>query len=196
MSLNMQGKARLGVAVALLLVAGVGNAAISISTTLSGTEPTTTPRVFRDGVASTCGGKAFPGTNASTVNYDIHTVYNNGPSRCVTVSVDVGTCGTNMFATAYTTPVNVAALATNYLGDQGSSVTQPFSFVAPGYSAIDILVTSVTGVITTPCTYSISSAELDSAASQAIPTLSGWGLAILSGLLGIAAFGWRRFRRI
>ncbi|MBI3149046.1 MAG: IPTL-CTERM sorting domain-containing protein [Betaproteobacteria bacterium] len=180
---------------ALFFAVSASHAAFNISTTLSGAEPTINPRVFRDAIPSTCGGKVFPGTWAATVNYDVHTVYNNGPSRCVTVNVDVGTCATNVFVTAYTTPVNVAALATNYLGDQGSSITQPFSFVAPGNSSIDILVTSATSVVSTPCSYTISSAELDAGVWQSIPTLSGWGLALLSGLLGFGALALRRFRR-
>ena len=133
------------VIVGALAFAPAADANITINGTLSATDPSlTVARVFRDGIASTCASaKAFPGTvPGSPFQYDAYTVHNSGPSRFVTVNVDVGTCGTNVFTTAYSGSFNPANLATNYVADQGSSATQPFSFVASANGTYVLMVSA------------------------------------------------------
>jgi len=170
--------------------------AIAVSTGFDGTEPTIPGRIFRDGNASTCAGKAFPGTLAvPNILYDTFVFNNNGPERCVTVNFDTGTCGTSAHASAYLGSFNPLDLSQNYLGDVGSSVTQPFSFIAPANSSVVIVVTTTGGP--TVCNYSFSSQELDAQqrnpATADIPTLQEWALALMGLLLG--GLVWRRSRR-
>jgi hypothetical protein len=99
------------------------------------------PRIFRDGVASVCTPpKSPPGTfGAATYNFDLYYFQNcDGGEKCVTVNVDNGACGTNVHGVAFsgrfpagTGYADMAGGAT-YIGDQGSSLTGPFSFVIPG----------------------------------------------------------------
>lgn len=190
---------RLVLACCLPLLVSQVHAAINIAGTLTDTDPTTSSRLLRDGVVSTCAApKGFPGTfGTGPFAYDTHTAYNPGASQCVTVNVDVDTCGTNVFVAAYLGSVDPTNLATNYLADQGSSVTGAFRFIAPANSAIAFLVTS-TSSVPTSCSYTITSTELmpTQAASlpvQAVPTLTEWTLLLLSTLLAGVAF--RRVQR-
>lgn len=192
--------AALALASTIVFAPTAAQAAIQIDGSLGPTNPTVTTRLFRDGNASTCGSpKAFPGTFGSgPLAYQTHTVYNTGPSQCVTVNVDVGTCGTNVFVGAYLGSVDPGNLGTNYLADQGSSVTQPFSFVAPAGSTIALLVTNTSGVPTPACTYTITSSELMAAAAPtepvAVPTLAELALLLLSGLLALVTMAQLRRR--
>ncbi len=78
-------------------------------------------RLFRDGVASTCANKAFPGTSAGSHLYDTYSYVNTtGQSQCITVSYAAKSTG-DVFVAAYNNSFNPAALSTNYLGDGGLS---------------------------------------------------------------------------
>ncbi len=105
-------------------------------------------RIFRDAIPSACPSKVYPGIfNAGTTyNYTAIRFYNSdtGPT-CITVNFDPNSgaapCTTNGHAMIYqgaggvsTTPYDPANQGTNYLGDVGSSATQPFSAtVEPGW---------------------------------------------------------------
>lgn len=97
-------------------------------------------RIFRDGIAGACPSKVYPGifNAATTYNYEAFTYTNtSGVAACVTVNFDpnAGTtpCATNAHASAYLGSYDPNNQATNFLGDVGSSITQPFSFeVAAG----------------------------------------------------------------
>lgn len=122
--------------------AGVVQTAFSGSNTQDG-------RVFRDGVPSTCPGKAYPGFFNAGTNYHYETfTYDNtsGATACVTVNFDpnAGTnpCGTNAHASAYIGSYDPANQAANFVGDVGSSVTQPFSFDVPGGQSMVLVVTN------------------------------------------------------
>jgi hypothetical protein len=107
-------------------------------------------RITRNGVASTCPSMAFPGITNPGTSYGYHAIqFSNWSSNpvCITVNVLVdgtSTCGTNAHASVYQSvdglnpaPYDPLNLATNYLGDLGSSVSQPFSVtVNPGYFEI------------------------------------------------------------
>lgn len=94
-------------------------------------------RIFRDANASICEPpKPYPGTFfPDDYVFDIYGYANaNASDLCVTVNFDTGTCGPNAHAQSFAYGFDQnrgAANAINYLGDVGSSLTQPFSFVVP-----------------------------------------------------------------
>ncbi|MCE2788913.1 MAG: dockerin type I domain-containing protein [Saprospiraceae bacterium] len=105
-------------------------------------------RIFRDGVAAACPQKTYPGIFNAATNYGYTTVQfvNCGTTPiCLTVNFDPNTgatpCGTNAHAAVYQsadganpTPYNPAAQSVNFIGDVGSSVTQPFAVtIKPGF---------------------------------------------------------------
>jgi hypothetical protein len=169
----------------------IGN--IIVTTSFNGTEPTMPNRVFRNGVPSACGAaKPFPGTFAAVVPYEVNTLFNNGPAQCVSVQFDATTCnsGLAVFFTAYAGSFDPANLATNYLGDAGSSTaTGSFSFTAPANSAVAIMASGVVSGVPVVCSYTISSAQLSRGqfgpAAGAIPALSPWALAALGVLVAL-----------
>lgn len=125
--------------------AGVVSAAFTGSTTQLG-------RIFRDGVASACPGKAYPGifNAATTYNYEVFSYSNTGATSCVTINFDPNTgpgtpCGTNAHMSAYLNSYDPNNQGTNFLGDVGSSVTQPFSFDVAGGNEMVLVVTNTSG---------------------------------------------------
>ena len=115
-------------------------------------------RIFRDGVASTCPSKAYPGifNVGINFNYDAYTFVNNmAAAQCITVNFDPdtvsGACTTNAHASAYLTSYNPASQATNFVGDVGSSAAQPFSFEVPANGTFLVVVTNTTAQAT--CSY-------------------------------------------
>lgn len=135
-----------------------------INGTFEVTSPTQMGRIFRDGIPSTCSPEAYPGIfNAGTqYNYNVYGPYANpgSNSSCVTISFDVGTCGTNAHASAYMNSYDPANQGDNYLGDVGSSVTQPFSVTLPAGEDLVIAVSTTAAVVTAPCSYSFSIANV------------------------------------
>lgn len=167
----------------------VGPSAVTASGTMDGTEPTAPARLFRDAVASTCvPAKTYPGTSGSGNAYRTHTVYNNGAAQCVTVNYDEGTCSTSVHLAAYAGSFDPNNLATNYLGDVGSSMTQSFSFMAPANSPVVLVAFDNFGTAAR-CTYSYSSNELSAAAASttSIPTLSEWGMMFMASFMVLGA---------
>lgn len=168
---------------ALLWAAPVAHAAVTLNGTvnMSATLPT---RLLRDAVPSSCGSpKTFPGTFGSgTFGYTTHTVYNPGAAQCVTINVDVGTCGANVFVAAYLGAFNPANLSANYLADQGSSATGSFSFTAPAGSTITLMASNTSAVAA--CNYTITSTQLmPNAVPVPVPALTTWTLLALSLLM-------------
>jgi hypothetical protein len=106
-------------------------------------------RLTRDGVPSTCPGKANPGlfTNSGIRSYDVYRHRNtSGHPVCIDVDLTVhnpSTCGVNAFAQA-NSPFSALNPSAHYLGDAGSSDSvQSFSFtVGPGQS-FDVVVGQV-----------------------------------------------------
>lgn len=106
--------------------------------------------VLRDAIPSVCPSKVFPGVInlATTYNYEAFTYSNiSGAGACVTVNFDPATagaspCGTNAHASAYLNSYDPTNQATNYVGDVGSSVTQPFSFTVPAATNLVLVVTN------------------------------------------------------
>lgn len=146
-------------------------------------------RIFRDGVASVCPGKAYPGIFNPATSYNFETfTYSNtsGATACVTVNFnpDAGAtpCGTNAHASAYINSYNPASQGDNFVGDVGSSVAQPFSFNVPGGSDLVLAVTNTAAAAV--CTFAFEVVNLPCVETQplAAPVNSPWAM-ILLGLI-------------
>ncbi|MEZ5457378.1 MAG: hypothetical protein R3F04_14925 [Lysobacteraceae bacterium] len=158
-------------------------------------------RIFRDGVASTCPGKAYPGIfNATTTyNYESYTYTNtSSAAACVTVNFDpdtVGTtpCATNAHASAYIGSYDPADQAANFVGDVGSSVAQPFEFEVPAGQNMVLVVSNTSAAAV--CDFGFEVVNLPCSALPApvpqpdvIPSNSNWGLGLLALVLGAVGF--------
>lgn len=94
--------------------------------------PTQTRRTNRNGVASTCAGKPYPGSLPGTYYYRTFGPFiNSGTGTCATVNFNTGSCGFNVHMAAYADSYDPTNQGANYLGDVGSSLPQPFSFPIP-----------------------------------------------------------------
>ncbi|NIN11517.1 MAG: hypothetical protein GTN62_08430 [Gemmatimonadales bacterium] len=94
--------------------------------------PTQTGRTWRNGVASTCAGKPYPGLYSGTFHYRTFGPFiNGGTNTCATVNFNTGTCGVQVHMAAYKDSYDPTNQGANYLGDVGESLTQPFSFPIP-----------------------------------------------------------------
>jgi LPXTG-motif cell wall-anchored protein len=175
-----------------------------VASSLSGAT-TQMGRIFRDGIASTCPGKAYPGIfNATTVyNYETFTYSNTDAApSCVTVNFDPDTvgaspCATNAHMSAYLGSYDPANQGTNFLGDVGSSVAQPFSFEVPGNSQLVLAVTNTSAAAV--CDFGFEVVNLPCVAGE--PFVEGIELPsqgklsmLIMGLL-LAGAGWLVVRR-
>jgi uncharacterized repeat protein (TIGR01451 family) len=157
---------------------GGGGNACPVTTTITGTlssaSSTQLGRIFRDGVASVCNPpKPYPGlfNPTTTYYYNVHGPYANpGPNpSCVTVSFNVGSCATNAHAIAYQNSYDPANQGNNYLGDVGSSITQPFAFTLPaGQDLVIAVTTTAAGVPNCNYSFTISGVACQSATDVAV----------------------------
>ena len=133
-------------------------------------------RIFRDAIASACPSKVYPGQFGvgTSFNYEEYAYSNtSAAAACVTVNFDPNTgpgtvCGANAHASAYLNFYDPNSQAANFLGDVGSSITQPFSFEVPATSAMVLVVTNTASqavcgftfeILNLPCTATVE-AEL------------------------------------
>ncbi|MBP8972715.1 MAG: hypothetical protein KBH93_02475 [Anaerolineae bacterium] len=144
-----------------LVASAQADSTISGSGTLGPGAGVMSARLFRDGVPSGCGAgsKAFPGTLAGDNYYLVFGPYGAVDASCVTINFDTGTCAYSAHAMAYLDGFNPGNLAEGYLGDVGSSLSQPFSFNIPGGHSFYIVVQSNFGLadVGLPCTFSFTS---------------------------------------
>ena len=125
------------------------------------TDLTQTDRMGRDGVPSTCGGKACPqgiGT-AGTRNYKTFNFTNSGGApACITVQIDAA-CGSgggagDIESAAYLNTYNPANLCANFLGDSGvvglgtTIPSNSYSFSVPASSNFVVVINTNTGSTT------------------------------------------------
>lgn len=136
----------------------------TVAGSINGTAPLQSGRVFRDGIASVCPTKAYPGIfgAATMYGYTVHSyTAPEGAPVCLTVNFDPDTggtpCGTNAHMSAYLGSYDPANQAANYVGDVGSSVAQPFSFTVPGGAAFKLVVTNTAAAATCGYTFSFTS---------------------------------------
>ena len=160
--------------------------------------PTEAARPNRNGVQSVCGSvKAFPGTVAGAgFAYQTKSYTNAGPARCVILTL-TATCsgGGNLFGafvSAYSGAFDPTNLATNYLGDPGSSVgdpTQPNSIpfrvdLAAGQT-ITLVVNQVNDSATNPanvCGFAVTDDV------SVVPTMSPLAMLLMALVLVALAF--------
>lgn len=121
------------------------------------------PRLTRDGVASTCSepevcsGPFGTGTFA----FDAYEFENTAPfARCVEINLVSG-CGSAAFASAYLDMFDPDDLCANYLADAGTSAgNQVFSFEVPAFATF-VLVVSESSVLEGCGAYSFSVCGLE-----------------------------------
>src|SRR4051794_21291657 len=144
--------------------AGGANQTIATSA-ITLADATQADRLGRDGVPSTCSGKACPGdiNSAGTRNYKTFNFTNSGgAAACITVTINAA-CGGNdiesaAYLNSYTPPAtqNDAAICNNYLGDSGISglgttvSSSAYSFSVPAASNFVVVVNTANG--STTCT--------------------------------------------
>lgn len=161
-------------------------------------------RIFRDAVASSCPSKVYPGlfNAATTYNYETFTYSNtDAAAACVTVNFDPDTvgatpCTTNAHASAYIGSYDPNNQATNFVGDVGSSLAQPFSFEVPAGQDMVLVVTNTSAqatctfgfeVINLPCTPGGGGGQFETTFDVAVPTVGQYGLILLAALMAVAA---------
>lgn len=151
-------------------------------------------RIFRDAIPSTCPNKVYPGifNAATTYNYETFTYPNtSNAAACVTVNFDPDTgttpCTTNAHASAYIGAYDPNNQGTNYVGDVGSSIAQPFSFEVPANSDLVLVVTNTSAaaicdfnfeIVNLPC---VAVAPLEP--QQPVPADDRRALALLAALI-------------
>jgi PKD domain-containing protein len=120
---------------------------------LTAGDPTQTLRLFRDGVAPSCGTtKSCPGlSGAGSPHYDTYTYVNTAAtSRCVTVDVtpNCSQAGSGVVTAAYLGSYNPASLCANYLADGGTNPsnggTAEYSFDVPAGATFVVVVNELT----------------------------------------------------
>ena len=165
------------------------NATTTVTVTLSSaTSPQRLGRLFRDGVQSTCPNKACPGdfNTTSTYNYEVAGPYYNLSSSdaCITLNNNTGNCGAAVHSVAYLNFFDPNNICTNYLGDVGGSISQPYSFVVPAGESFVVLSIANFGIEDCTSSFTLQSDQSEGlgCSASAIPTMSEWGL-ILFGLL-------------
>ena len=123
---------------------------------LNASGPLQSGRVFRDAIPSSCPSKPYPGIFAvgTPFAYEVHEFAPAASSNCVTVNFDTGSCGTNAHASAYLNSYDPNNQAANFVGDVGSSLTQPFSFTVPAGNKLVLVVTNTATAAT--CDYAFS----------------------------------------
>ena len=134
-------------------LASVADASATTNTTFTTTVGTASPtqlgRLNRNGIVSDWSApKPFPGVlnPAATYHYTTYTFSAASLLFAPFLQIDVDSTSSNTFFSAYRNTYNPAALAANYLGDEGSSGnyfgTDPraFQIVAPGNDSLVLVV--------------------------------------------------------
>jgi PEP-CTERM motif len=162
------------------------------SITLS--DPTENGRLFRDGVPSVSGTqKPFPGISGSGTFYHYDSYILTNPfatTTAFTITLSTTTAGVFPFSVAYLGAFNPANIATNYLGDAGTSADSgvPTSFMVdvPAGATFTLVVNEVTAGA------GVADYTLNIAPSTTVPEPSTTS-ALLVGAIGLGLyFGWRR----
>ncbi len=146
--------------------------AAAVTSSFTGTH-TQSGRIFRDAIPSSCPSKAYPGIfNAGTTyNYETFTYTNStGAPICQQFDFDPnvgGTpCATNAHASAYLGSYDPTNQAANFLGDVGSSVTQPFSVEIPANATVVLVVTNTAAAAICDFAISPTGSNLDVAGNR------------------------------
>jgi hypothetical protein len=157
----------------------------SASYTWTGTENTQTQRLFRTEPASTAPTpKTFPGLYGTVGSYGYKTFsfFNNGPESAVTVDVSSIVPNFSTHFIAYLNSYDPTNQALNYLGDIGSSLPRPFSFLVPENQQFLVVAQTTTSLAT-----NVGSNFAFNVATTPIPTP-----AMLPGLVVVGIGLWRK----
>jgi hypothetical protein len=178
-------------AIAVLLSAALAPVSAAVlasgTVTITGTESlTSTLRLYRNGVASTfASAKPFPGTLPCAPTCFFRTVTVTPLEQHVTITIS--SSDLNVFGSAYLNGFNVANLATNYLGDAGSSGgPESIQVLVPAGQQVVFVVNSVAGLGTLQYTISDQSAG-------GITPIPSTLILLTIGLMGVAS--WFALRR-
>ncbi|KAB2962124.1 MAG: hypothetical protein F9K18_10255 [Thermoanaerobaculia bacterium] len=125
-----------------------------------GSSGTQLGRLFRDGIPSTCGNKAFPGVFNPGSTYNYETASGSNPSThaaCYEIEFNPNQCptpcGVNAHASVHSPAYNPADMSQGYLADVGSSVEQSFFATLAGGAPFTVAVTNTSSQAN--CTYSL-----------------------------------------
>jgi hypothetical protein len=119
------------------------------SSSLTTADLTQADRLGRDGVPSTCAGKASPGGGFAGTKYYKTFTFNNtsGSAQCFTVNINAALGGPgDIESAAYSPSYNPASISTNYLGDTGivglgtTVGSGSYSFTVPALSTFVVVV--------------------------------------------------------
>lgn len=140
-------------------------------------------RLFRDGNQSECVPvKSCPGNLSSNIEFHSYKMMNLSQSpSCVTVMMNTDACGTDVHLFAVLGDfIPPACPSANFLGDVGSSLSQPFSFNVPA-NAQFTLVAQSNFSSTLNCSYGFSISTTNpnariTCANYQTPSLGQWGL--------------------
>lgn len=166
-------------------------------------------RIFRDAIPSECPNKVYPGifSEGTQYNYETFTYRNTGTAAaCVTVNFDPDTqgatpCATNAHASAYIGSYDPMDQGTNYVGDVGSSIAQPFAFEVPGGEDMVLVVTNTASAAICDFAFEVVSLPCDAGGGEVVmpvvahvPSSTYYGLGLLALLLGALGFVTMRSR--
>jgi hypothetical protein len=164
---------------------------VNYSHTWDDTEPSGSLRLFRNGIPSVAPTpKPFPGTFANIPTFFNTLLLSVAPGSVVNVITVLN--NENSFYALYDTSIDPSNLATNYLGDAGTSDTGiAFSIVAPASGQVLLVAMTVGGNLAIG---NATSAEITfTPAGTAVPEPSSIALGGL-GVACLAAVRWNRRR--
>ncbi len=146
---------------------------IVITGSIGMTNPVQNGRLFRGGVASTCGAPNTESTLAGSYHYSIYTFTNStGSTACYTVSLNTACTGNNfIFAGSYVGAFDPNNILTNLQGDMGISPnpTGSYGVNVPAGATMEVVVAEVTANAGCP-SYVLT---VDSPAIGGTPTVTG-----------------------
>ncbi|MFL6235846.1 MAG: hypothetical protein ACJ76N_22135 [Thermoanaerobaculia bacterium] len=192
-----------GVAVAVAL-SPPGSAQQSCPFTAGGavlvSDPAQVGALVPSGVPDTCQVTApCVAQGSQPVHYDLYNLVNNNTAAptCVTAKLTAA-CGvqgvTELYLAAYSPTFNPSSICQGYLGSSGMTAINSqvsASFQVPAGAPFQVVVSLPTGG---QCEYTLNVTGCGAGDPQPIPALSPEGLVAL--LLGLAACGWWRLRRV
>jgi uncharacterized repeat protein (TIGR01451 family) len=136
-----------------------GAGVLAGSGSMTGTEPTMSPRFFRPGLA----GEPCGTFSAGEFQYQEVPFFSDAGGS-LTASFDPDTCSTGLYVTFHMAPFNPASICDGFVFSHGSSQLFTETFTVPASSEMVMIVSGVPNapsVVCGPFTYSITGANLD-----------------------------------